>query len=98
MIRDQQCSFADQFTGNPIHSGISAAPSLKMGRFGLTAIVNSQTNFKLMNNYNPMLDIDHRFDRGFIMGYGMPLNGDLAFGMSLKYLQRNLFMEATFNR
>ena len=81
-------AFAEQLSGTPIHLGLNAAPGFKMGRFGITAIVNSQSNFKLMNDYTPMLDVDHRFDRGFIAGYGMPLNGDLAFGMSVKYLQR----------
>jgi hypothetical protein len=80
--------FAEQLSGTPVHIGLNATPGFKMGRFGMTAIVNSQSNFKLMNDYTPMLDIDHRFDKGFIAGYAMPLNGDLAVGMSLKYLQR----------
>lgn len=80
--------FADQFMDSPVHLGLNAAPGFKMGRFGISAIVNYATNFSLMNRVTPMLDIDHRFDKGFIAGYGMPLNGDLAFGMSVKYLQR----------
>lgn len=80
--------FADQFMDVPVHLGMNAAPGFKMGRFGITAIVNYATNFSLMNKVTPMLDIDHRFDKGFIAGYGMPLTGDLAFGMSVKYLQR----------
>lgn len=80
--------FAEQLSGKPIHLGLAAAPGFKMGRFGITAIVNSQSNFKLMNDYTPMLDVDHRFDKGFIAGYGMPIRGDLAVGMSVKYLQR----------
>lgn len=80
--------FADQFLNVPVHLGLNAAPGFKMGRFGITAIVNYATNFSLMNKVTPMLDIDHRFDKGFIAGYGMPLTGDLAFGASVKYLQR----------
>ena len=80
--------FADQFLGNPVHLGMNAAPGFKMGKFGITAIVNYATNFSLMNEVTPMLDIDHRFDKGFIAGYGMVLSGDLAMGMSVKYLQR----------
>jgi hypothetical protein len=79
---------ADAIMDYPIHLGLSAAPGFKMGRFGLTAIVNQETNFRLMNQTTPMLDIDHRYDKGFIMGYARPLTGDLAFGMSVKYLQR----------
>ena len=73
-----------------------------MGRFGLTALVNYQTNFNLQNNITPTLDIDHRFDRGFVAGYAFPIFGNytsggsgeqLAFGTSLKYIQR----EAIYN-
>jgi hypothetical protein len=80
--------FVDNFVDTPIHIGLNASPGFKLGRFGFTAIVNNQTNMNVVNNYTPMLDIDHHYDRGFIAGYGFPLNGDLAFGMSVKYVQR----------
>lgn len=81
----------------PVHVGVDYAPGFKMGRFGLSALVNNQTNFNLQNKVTPVLDIDHRFDRGFIMGYAHPLFGNyktggsgehLALGTSLKYIQR----------
>jgi hypothetical protein len=80
--------FVDNFMGTPIHIGLNASPGFKLGRFGFTAVVNNQTNMNVVNRYTPMLDIDHHYDRGFIAGYGFPLNGDLAFGMSVKYIQR----------
>ena len=80
--------FADQVMDFPIHLGLNAAPGFKMGRFGISAIVNYSTNFNLMNKVTPMLDVDHRFDKGFIAGYGIPLSGDLAMGMNVKYIQR----------
>jgi hypothetical protein len=55
-----------------------------------------QRTLSLLNKVTPMLDIDHRFDKGFIAGYGMPLNGDLAMGVSVKYLQRE-GLQGTYN-
>jgi hypothetical protein len=96
-LGSEPTSFADAAFGLPIHLGIDYAPGFKMGRFGLSAIVNYNTNFNLQNKVTPVLDVDHRFDRGFIMGYGYPIFGNystgsggeqLAFGLSLKYIQR----------
>ena len=81
----------------PVHIGVDYAPGFKMGRFGLTALVNYNTNFNLQNQITPALDIDHRFDRGFVAGYGMPIFGNyksgssgtqLAAGVAVKYIQR----------
>jgi len=84
--------FADVALNFPIHIGTATTPAFKMGKFGLTAIVNSETNLNLVNTIDPMLDIDHRYDKGFIAGYGFPLSGSegsgLSAGLSVKYLQR----------
>lgn len=81
----------------PVHIGVDYAPGFKMGRFGLTALVNYNSNFNLQNQITPVLDIDHRFDRGFIAGYAYPIFGNyksggsgkqLAVGVGLKYIQR----------
>ena len=88
---------SDAILDFPIHLGIDYAPGLKMGRFGLSAIVNYQTNMLLQNSITPVLDVDHRFDKGFIMGYGLPLFGNfrqggtgeqLSIGFAIKYIQR----------
>tara|TARA_B100001971_G_scaffold215192_1_gene259872 strand:- start:125224 stop:126342 length:1119 start_codon:yes stop_codon:yes gene_type:complete len=89
---------ADVLFSSPIHVGLGAAPGFKMGRFGLSAILNNNSNLTLYNKVTPMLDIDYRFDKGFIMGYAHPLWGNystkggggehLAFGLSVKYIQR----------
>lgn len=83
--------------GIPIHIGFNYSPGFKMGRFGLSAINNLNTNFLIQNNISPTLEIDHRMDRGFIAGYAHPLFGNyrtggvgeqLSMGVSLKYLKR----------
>ena len=80
--------FADALFNFPIHLGVNYAPGFKMGRFGLTAIVNYSTNFQLKNKYTPMLDVDHRFDKGFIAGWGVVLSEGNHLGIGVKYLQR----------
>lgn len=85
---DTTSEFSDNFFDFPFHVGINGAPGFKLGGFGLTAILNHQTNFSLQNRYTPMLDIDHHYDRGFIAGYAKPLTKDLAVGASVKYVQR----------
>lgn len=89
----------------PIHLGQSLAPGLKMGKFGITAIVNNQTNITLQNQITPMMDIDYRFDKGFIAGFAYPLSGSyssekgghhFAMGASVKYIQRES-VYGTFN-
>jgi hypothetical protein len=90
-------AITDAILGFPIHVGISYSPGFKMGHFGLSVINSSQTNLSLQNKVSPTLDIDHRFDKGFVMGYGVPVFGNyskssggrqLSFGFSVKYIKR----------
>lgn len=96
-LGDEPTSFADAALDYPIHIGIDYSPGFKMGRFGLSALVNSNTNLLLQNQVTPALDVDYRYDKGFIAGYGIPLYGSyksgsggehLALGISTKYIQR----------
>lgn len=96
-LGDDPSSFSDAALGFPVHLGVGLAPGFKMGRFGLTALMNTQTNFNLQNKVNPTLDIDYRNDRGFIAGYGYPIMGNytsggsgshLALGLAVKYIDR----------
>lgn len=89
--------FADNFYDFPIHLGTSLAPGLKMARFGFTAIINNQINLNVLNKITPALDVDYRFDKGFIFGFGIPLSGNyseesggeqFSLGVGIKYLQR----------
>jgi hypothetical protein len=85
---DTTTEFSNALFNFPIHSGVNGAPGFKLGGFGLTAILNHQTNITLQNKYTPMLDIDHHYDRGFIAGYAKPVSKDIAIGVSVKYVQR----------
>lgn len=89
--------FAEVAMDFPVHIGVDWAPGFKMGRFGASAISYLDTNFNLQNPVTPVLDVDYRNDKGFIMGYAHPLSGSfttgsggehLALGVSLKYIKR----------
>lgn len=85
---------ASSILGTPVHIGLNYAPGFKLGRFGLSAIVNMTSSFSLKNKINPRLDIDYTYDRGFIMGYAFPVMGgsssgdQLSIGVSTKYVKR----------
>lgn len=50
-----------------LHAGIF--PTLKMGQFGFTLFADSKTSLVLRNATNPIVDINYRYDRGFIFGF-----------------------------
>lgn len=81
----------------PINMGISYAPGFKLGNFALSVILNNQNNAILLNKVSPKLHLDRRYDRGFAIGYGLPIMGGLSskgngtqvsIGASLKYIKR----------
>jgi len=53
----------------PIYVQAGIFPTLKMGQFGFTLFADNKTNVVLRNATHPMLDINYRYDRGFIFGY-----------------------------
>jgi hypothetical protein len=98
-------NFADVALGYPIYLGGNMAPGFKMGNFGLSAILNMQTNVLLQNQVNPTIKIDHRYDKGFIMGYGKSLSGSytdemggehFAIGGSIKYINREAINSSNY--
>lgn len=87
----------DAIASEPIHMGLSYAPGFKLGKFGLSVIVNNETDVLLLNRVSPKLYVNERYDKGFIMGYGLPLSGSFnpktggeqfSMGVSVKYLKR----------
>ncbi len=96
-LGDDPNDFADAAFDYPIHIGLDYSPTFKMGYFGFTGLYQNNTNLNLQNQVNPSLEVDHRFDTGFIAGFGIPLQGSfssksggshLAIGASLKYIKR----------
>lgn len=83
---------AETYMNIPVNIGLNIAPGFKMGSFGMSVITNNDTNFIIQNVTTPTMQLDQRFDRGFVMGYAHDIkaSGDshLAAGFGMKYLER----------
>lgn len=88
-------------TGFPIYIAASGVPTLKFGPFGLTLFASFNSSMTLRNSVHPYLDVDHRYDRGFIMGYAHTLGqggmfkrgkktggASTTIGLSVKHMNR----------
>lgn len=62
-------AIADKILNYPVSIQASAFPGLKMANFGFNLFASSKTNIVLRNAVHPFLDVDYRYDRGFIVGY-----------------------------
>lgn len=60
---------ANRIMDFPIYLQAGIFPTLKMGQFGFTLFANSKSSLVLRNATNPELDINYKFDRGFIFGF-----------------------------
>ena len=64
---------ADRIINYPVSLQASAFPGFKMAQLGFNLFLSSNTNMVLRNAIHPYLDVDYRYDRGFIMGYAYNL-------------------------
>ena len=76
-------AIADRILNYPVSVQASAFPGLKMANFGFNLFASSKTNMVLRNAIHPALDIDYRYDRGFIAGYAYNL-GSGAYSSRIK--------------
>jgi hypothetical protein len=53
----------------PIYMQTAAFPTLKLSHFGMTLFANNKTSLVLHNAIHPMVDLNYRYDRGFIAGF-----------------------------
>ena len=60
---------ANRILDFPIYVQASAFPTLKMGQFGFSMFADSKSSLVLRNATNPELDVNYRYDRGFIFGF-----------------------------
>ncbi|MBF0313195.1 MAG: hypothetical protein HQK50_17415 [Oligoflexia bacterium] len=66
-------AIADRVIGIPLHLHAAAIPGLKLESFGINLFANVTANAELRNRTHPALDVDYRYDRGFIFGYSFSL-------------------------
>lgn len=60
---------ANRIMDFPIYLQAGIFPTLKMGQFGFTLFADSKSSIVLRNATHPMLDVNYRYDRGFIFGF-----------------------------
>lgn len=76
-------AIANRILNYPVTIQASIFPGLKMGQFGMSLFATSKTNIVLRNAIHPSLDVDYRYDRGFIAGYAYNI-GSGAFAAKVK--------------
>src|SRR3989338_1810169 len=77
-LPEEPAPLAKEIMCTPIHIGANIAPGLKFGHFGMSGFFNNDTNINLLNTVTPVMEIDHRLDRGFAFGYGHNFWGSLS--------------------
>lgn len=60
---------ANRVIGFPIHAHAATTPGFKMGGLGFSLLANQTANVIVRNRVHPTVDIDYRYDRGFVLGY-----------------------------
>lgn len=53
----------------PVFIQVGAFPTMKFAHFGLSMFLNSKTSLVLHNATHPVVDINYRYDRGFVTGF-----------------------------
>ena len=64
---------ADRVMGVPLYVHGGTTPSVKMAGFGFTAFINQSANLVLHDKTTPVLDINYRYDRGYMVGYAFSM-------------------------
>lgn len=94
-------AIADRLLGLPVYIEASTFPTLKMMHMSFSLLASSNMSLVLKNSVHPILDINYRYDRGFVTGFAYNLIGSdisrgkkinsntrLSIGYSLKHINR----------
>ncbi len=65
----------ERILGYPTPFSVQSAPHLRIGHFGANYFALSRMRMVLENAVNPAIDLDYRYDRGFILGYAVNIVG-----------------------
>lgn len=86
-------AIAERITGLPIYLNFGVWPGFKMAFFGFSLIAQNRTSIILRNRTHPSLDIDYRYDKGFVTGFAVNLQNSKSsrhsLGYGLKYITRD---------
>jgi hypothetical protein len=81
--KNDPVAISERLLNYPVTVQASIFPGFKLGQFGLNLFATSKTNIVLRNAIHPTLDVDYRYDRGFIAGYAYNI-GSGAFSSKIK--------------
>lgn len=83
---------ANRLLNFPIHAQVGSVPNIKFVNFAFSLLFNVDINAIVTNRAHPVLDLNYRYDNGFIFGAGFPLSkdscGGTTMGASAKYIKR----------
>ncbi len=81
--KSDPAAIADRILNYPVTIQAGIFPGIKMGHFGMNLFASSKSNIVLRNAVHPSLNVDYRYDRGFIAGYAHNI-GSGAFSSRIK--------------
>ncbi len=92
-IPEGPVAFSERFMNYPVHGNLGGVPGFKIGTFGFSLLYNVDLNAILSNPQRPALDLNYKYDQGFVTGFALPLmrqkNGtNFSLGLGAKYIKR----------
>lgn len=92
-LGDTPQELVNDFMDYPLHIDAGTVPGIQMFNFAFSLIYNVEANAVISNRVNPVMDVNYRYDNGFIMGAGFPIAksgcGKFSIGGSAKYIKRS---------
>ncbi len=84
---------AAQYLNYPIHVAGGTVPGIQLFNVAFSLLYNVEVNAVVSNNVNPVVDLNYRYDNGFVLGAGFPIAksgcGRFAVGGAAKYIKRS---------
>lgn len=99
-IPDTPNGVANLLMNEPLHAGVSIVPGFKFFNFGFSFIASESVDILVRNKIRPVMDVDYRSDRGFVIGGAIPLGSSrisgkksksgqmTSVGVGVKYIKR----------
>ncbi len=73
--KGQASKIQERLLGFPVYIKLGLTPTVKLGNFALSGLFNNTTSLVLHNKIYPEMNIDYRYDRGFVAGYAHTIGG-----------------------
>lgn len=73
--KGQASKIQERLLGFPVYVKLGLTPTVKLGNFALSGLFNNTTSLVLHNKVYPEMNIDYRYDKGFVAGYAFTIGG-----------------------